>query len=98
MVGVLLVAGDTFPSKLTYKNAGVPVDITGYAFVLKVGYAIPLVKNAVITNAAKGEFEIRWAAGDLATGTWPAEMLIRYPDLTEQTQKLGGITIRARIA
>lgn len=48
-----------------------PVDITGYTITLKLkrptGSSL-LTKVAVITVAASGLFEIRWAAGDLVEG------------------------------
>lgn len=94
-----LVAGDTAPTRMVFKLAGAPVDITGYGFTIKIGYPVPLTKNAVITSAAAGEFEFRWGAGDLVAGRYAAEIMITYPDGTTRTQKMsGGIEILPRIA
>lgn len=94
-----LVAGDTAPTRMIFRVGGVPVDITGYGFTIKIGYQTPLVKSAIVTNAAAGEFEFRWSAQDLIAGRYAAEIMITYPDGTTRTQKLGGgLEILARIA
>lgn len=95
---VRLTASDTAPIRLTYKNNGVPVDITGYGFTLKIGYATPTVLQAVITDAANGVFEFRPGASDLVANTVPIEIMVTFPDGKEKTQKLGSAEIMARIA
>lgn len=99
-MAVELVAGDTLPSRLTYKIKGQPIDITGYTFIIKIGYSTPLVKQAVILDQTSnlGEFEFQWAAGDLRAGNWSFEILTRYPDLTEKTDRMSGMKIHPRIA
>ena len=97
-MAILLVAGDTAPIRLTYKNNNVPVNITGYGFALKIGYPTPVSLPASITSAADGTFEFRPGATDLKAGTPPIEIMITFPDGKEKTQKLGSANILTRIA
>ena len=97
-----LYDGDTAPLELTFKQAGVPVDVTGYGFKLKIGYATGTVtKNAaIVTPQASnlGKFRFPFAAGDLKAGNWPAQFVITYPDTTEKTQPIvDGLTINKRL-
>lgn len=96
---VTLFAGDTFPSRLTYKVAGVAVDITGYAFTLTIGYSAPLVKQAIILDQATnvGQFEFRWASGDLRPGKHACQIVTTYPDGTVKTDQLPALDIQRRL-
>lgn len=99
-MSVLLFAGDTFPTRLTYKVKKQPVPITGYSFTLKIAYpTAPLAKTAVILDQATnlGQFEFRWLATDLVEGNYPAEILTTYPDGTEKTDRLENLRIAPRI-
>jgi len=91
MAAINLIAGDTRPSRMTYKVAGRAVDITGYQFTLKIGYApAVLAKEATIVDAANGIIEFPWSAEDLVAGSWPAEVLVVDADGKEKTHKIAG--------
>ena len=94
---IKLVAGDTKPTRLQYLNGDTPINITGYSFVLKIGYAVPKTVNGVITDAVNGIYEFRWANTDLVAGNPPMELLVTDSAAKEKTHKLGAITILPRI-
>ena len=73
---IYLTAGDTLPTLegVLTDDAGTAVDITDYTITCHIGYETPLVRTATITDAAAGEFEVRWQAGDLVAGTWDVEI------------------------
>jgi len=99
MKPAILTEHDTAPSILTYRVAGVPVDITGYVFTIKIGYSTPLVKVAVVLDqvADKGKFKFAWAVNDLVAGEWPFEILTTFPDGTEKTSPQMQMNIGTRI-
>lgn len=72
------IEGDTKPalSGKIENDDGSPVDITGYAFALHIGYDVPKVVNGGIQDAANGKYIIQWAAGDLLPGRWRFEIQI----------------------
>lgn len=94
----LLVAGDTKPTRLTYKNGDDVIDITGYQFRIKFGYSTPVTRAGAVVDAINGVFEFQWQAGDLQGGTFPVEILVTDAAGKELTHKLGGVTIATRIA
>lgn len=100
-MSVKLFADDTFPSRLTYSVNKQPVDITGYAFRLAIGYPGEdvLYKDAVILNQTtnKGQFEFRWVSGDLVAGLWPCQIRTTFPDATVKTDDLDALNIVPRI-
>lgn len=93
MTRLELTAGDTKPTVCTLAQ-----DLTGSTIHLNIGYPVPLVKSAVITDAAAGDFEFRWTAGDLVAGTYSASMLITDSNGYEETTALFQIHIEGRIA
>lgn len=98
MAAATLTAGDTRPTRLTYKVAGQPVDITDYAFTLKIGYKPEiLAKAAVVADGPKGILEFPWASGDLVAGTWTAEILVVDAAGKEKTHKIPGLKIEPRM-
>lgn len=93
-----LIAGDTSPTVFILKDsAGVPVDITNYSFIFKIGYATPVSRAGVILDAATGKLHFPWVNTDLVAGQFPAEIMVTTPDAKERTQKLGIINILPRI-
>jgi len=91
MAAINLTAGDTRPSRMTYKVNGRAVDITGYQFTLKIGYdQAVLAKVAAIVDAANGIIEFPWAPADLVAGSWAAEVLVVDADGKEKTHKIAG--------
>ena len=90
MAAINLIAGDTRPSRMTYKVNGRAVDITGYQFTLKIGYEPVLAKEATIADAANGIIELPWSSDDLVAGSWPAEVLVVDADGKEKTHKIAG--------
>ena len=98
MASVALIAGDTLPTRLTYKTAkGAIIDITGYTFSLHIGYPEPLVKAAAVADGPNGVLEIPWAEGDLQAGTWPFEIVVTVEGKSK-THKLGEMVIASRLA
>lgn len=100
MKPVKLTEKDTAPSILTYQVNGVPVDVTGYGFTLKIGYTpTPLSKAATLLNQVtdKGKFKFSWLSTDLKPGEWPFEILTTFPDGTEKTSPTMQMNIGTRI-
>jgi hypothetical protein len=90
--------GDTRPTRLTYTENDIPVPITGYSFVLKIGYSTPVVINCEIYDGPNGIISIPWGPGDLVKGgPFPMEMLVTDPGGKEKTHKLQAIQIKERI-
>lgn len=92
-----LVAGDTRPSRLTYENNGQAVNITGYTITIKLGYATPVHRQAVIADGPNGIFEIPWTPTDLMAGNVPIEILVLDTNAKEKTHKMGTLMIAPRI-
>jgi hypothetical protein len=82
MTTLYLTEDDTKPTV-----CNLAMDLTGSALSLKVGYPVPLVKDAVITDAPNGAFQFEWAAGDLQPGRFAASIEITdssgYVETTE---------------
>jgi hypothetical protein len=98
MAAVTLTASDTRPTRLTYKVNGLPIDITGYTFTLKIGYNPILAKVAIIADAPNGLMEFQWTATDLRKGNWAAEMLVVDSAGKEKTHKIStGLQIDPRM-
>ena len=95
---LILVEKDTEPTILQYAVEGVPVDITGYAFTLHIGYSQPLSKAAQIHDAAKGLIRIPWDPTDLKPGDYDGEIVVTAPGNTERTLKTEKIRILKRLA
>lgn len=94
MLTPTLTAGDTRPTRLTYKENNKPVDITGYVFTLKLGYTAGVFsKVAVIADGPKGILELQWAAGELVAGNWKAEMVVVDAAGKKKTHRLADIPI-----
>jgi len=87
-----LTAVDTKPTECSWG-----IDLTGYAFSMKISFPTPLTKAAVITDAAGGLFEFRWLAGDLQPGRYTAEIMITYPGGATETTDKFPVEIGARI-
>jgi len=97
MAGTVLTAGDTRPTRLTYKVSGQPVDITGYVFTLKIGYAALFTKIAVIADGPAGILEFQWGPGDLVEGNWQAEILVSDAGGKEKTHRIAGLKVEPRL-
>ncbi len=95
MSAIELVANDTSPNLQCTMDG---VDLTGYSIELHVAYATPLIKTATLTEAAAGEFEFEWSAGDLVAGIWPAHIQVTTAALTVQTFTGLTLNIAAEIA
>jgi hypothetical protein len=96
---MILVEKDTEPLVLQYKVDGVPVNITGFAFNLNIGYTTaPLVKAGVIHDAALGLIHFDWISTDLQDGDWDAEILVTNAAGREKTLKIQKLRIMKRLA
>lgn len=94
---VTLFAGDTQPSRLTYKDGNVPVDITGYAFELRIGTSPVKKITCTIADAAAGVLEVPWA-GDLTAGSWPMQMVVSDAVGKTRTLRLKALKVVERMA
>lgn len=96
-----LVAGDTRPIRLTYKNGNTPVNISAFSIDFVIGYTTKLVKSCTIIDdglgANTGVLDIAWTSGDLIAGSWPAEFIVTDGNGTEKTHKIPTLEILARI-
>lgn len=99
MSTIKLTAGDTLPTRLTYKTSkGVIIDITGYSFAVKIAYTpTPLNRACTLADPANGVIEIPWQAGDLVVGTYDIEMFVTDAAAKTKTHKLGQVIIDSRI-
>jgi hypothetical protein len=100
MAKLALIAGDTAPTRLIYKDAktGAAIDISGYTITLTIGYKTGgLSKTAALVADVAGAFEFEWAEGDLVVGTYPAEIIVTDGDGKIKTHPIGEIIIGARI-
>jgi len=73
------IAGDTLPElrgTLTEDDGTTPIDLTGAAVALHIGYEIPLVKTATILDAAAGQWQVSWETSDLREGVYSYEIQI----------------------
>jgi len=104
-VTLALVAGDTAPIELTYRENRLPIDITGHSFAMKIGYdeasggpvsiaGTPLDQTV---DANLGKFTVSPTAGQVLAGQWPWEILVVYPGGAERTFKQSDLFITGRI-
>lgn len=98
MAAIALTAGDTQPTRLTYTDKNrKPIDVTGYAFALTIGYSTPLTRAAVIVDAVNGVIEIPWLTTDLQQGTYQVEMVVTDAAGKTKTHPLGEMVIGKRL-
>jgi len=95
---VTLFAGDTAPSRLTYKDGGTPVDVTDYAFELRLGTSPVKAVACIVANGPAGIIEIPWSAGDLVVGSWPMQMVVTDAGGKVRTLQLKALKVVGRLA
>lgn len=80
------------------------VDLTGATVVLNFRHKDDLTAAVssgacVVTAAATGKLEYRWGASDLnKPGTYVAEFVITYADLTTQSVIIEDVLVREKLA
>lgn len=99
MAVLALIAGDTKPTRLIYRDkaTGAAINVTGYGFVITIGYSPKTTKAAVLVPEVTGAFEFQWGSTDLVAGQPEAEIIVTDADGKTQTHKLGALAIGARL-
>lgn len=97
MASLALIAGDTEPTRLIYRDAKTqaPIDLTGYSISIRIDYGTPLTKAAVLDSETTGAFDFEWLSTDLVAGTWPARIIVIDDTTKKKTHKIGSIVIEA---
>lgn len=94
---LILVEKDTEPLLFIYSVDGLPVDITGFAFTLKIGYTVPRPIAGEIYNAAAGVVLFDPGPDDLLPGDFPGEVLVVNTTGREKTLKTDRLRILLRL-
>jgi len=70
--------GDNLPELLVqYLDAnGEGIDITGWAIVLKIAYATPVIVSATLPDPVHGYFSFVYGNSDLVAGIWEVHITI----------------------
>jgi hypothetical protein len=86
MAGILaIVSGDTKPTKIQFQESGLPLNITGFSVVARVG-TLPTTTTltGTLVDAVNGECAV--AFGGLAVGTYASEISVQDPGGTQTSE------------